>query len=276
MIKERRLGRILASLAAVLLFSIIAVPSVLTDRAITGYADQKAKQIEGRKDRLAQTMCAPAAPATRAECVSALEQDAAAALLAERNLAAQQSVSLWTRVMGLMAVAGAVLSALGIFLVWQTWTETRRAATTSERTYDAFISLERARLNVVVHYLGGQGPNHFGFQVLATNVGKATAVVTQFLWADRASSDFAEIEAFLLPPVHIVIPTTETKILGAFNFTAEQLQARPYLGGMVRYGSALGLDHKAYFCFQLESKGPVNSPVFMAFPRKGDDWPADL
>ena len=53
----------------------------------------------------------------------------------ERDLEAQRKMSLWTAIMGAMAVIGVGLSGLGIYLILRTWQATRIAADAAENTF---------------------------------------------------------------------------------------------------------------------------------------------
>ncbi len=64
----------------------------------------------------------------------------------EYDLAAQQTMALWTAIMGGMSVLGVGLSGLGIYLIWQTWIDTRKSAESSQDTLKAFMTKERARV----------------------------------------------------------------------------------------------------------------------------------
>lgn len=74
-----------------------------------------------------------------------IDSEREAAQEAQRNtydLEAQQTVAAWTRVMGKAAIIGMGVGIIGLFLIFTTFWETRKAAQTSRDTYDAFISLE--------------------------------------------------------------------------------------------------------------------------------------
>jgi hypothetical protein len=64
------------------------------------------------------------------------------------DLAAQQTSALWTSIMGIAALIGMGLSAVGVALVYTTFRETRRSADAAHKTYDAFIAFEDAVLKV--------------------------------------------------------------------------------------------------------------------------------
>lgn len=61
------------------------------------------------------------------------------------DLVAQQTSALWTKIMGVTAIIGLALSALGVFLIWGTWIETRRIGEAQARAY---LAIERAGLCV--------------------------------------------------------------------------------------------------------------------------------
>lgn len=126
------------------------------------------------------------APAKQ-DCIST---ESEAANEAERNtydLEAQQTVAVWTRVMGKAAIIGMGVGIIGLFLIFTTFWETRKAAQTSRQTYDAFISLERPVIAPKANVEHIQGESRFGIGFEATNLGKTSCVIEKIFvsWTDK-------------------------------------------------------------------------------------------
>ena len=76
-------------------------------------------------DKIAAECRMPTAPAN---CERAIDGAAREDQRDEYDLYSQKAMALWTAIMGAMAVIGVSLSGVGIYLIWRTWAETRRAA----------------------------------------------------------------------------------------------------------------------------------------------------
>ncbi len=109
----------------------------------------------------------------------------------EYDLAAQQTMALWTAIMGGMSVLGVCLSGVGVYLVWTTFKETQSASKSSADaakaaadTLDSYIARERAILK-----FGGahfefldSSPTPSGFVVELRNLGPAPANIYWIEW----------------------------------------------------------------------------------------------
>lgn len=98
-----------------------------TDRSHS-YTHQAETEIANR--------CAVAPKADQPKCVSEAKQAARTHQREEQDLAAQKITAWWTQVMGGAAIFGAVLSAIGVFLVFTTFRETRRSAETANKQFE--------------------------------------------------------------------------------------------------------------------------------------------
>lgn len=67
-------------------------------------------------------------PAEYEKCSLQIELASEGSQRDEYDLYSQKTMALWTTVMGIMAVMGVGLSALGVYLIWHTWEATREAA----------------------------------------------------------------------------------------------------------------------------------------------------
>jgi hypothetical protein len=90
----------------------------------TYYARDAERQIADR--------CALAPARDQAKCIDEAVDTARKHQREEQDLAAQQVTAWWTRIMGGAAITGMVLSALGVYLVWLTFSETRKQARSAE------------------------------------------------------------------------------------------------------------------------------------------------
>lgn len=66
----------------------------------------------------------------------------------EQDLVAQQTTAIWTFLMGVAAIVGVTLSALGVYLVWTTFNETRKANEISKSQARASITISDASLRI--------------------------------------------------------------------------------------------------------------------------------
>jgi uncharacterized membrane protein len=94
--------------------------------------------------------CAGLAGRDRESCANKIDRSAREQQRNEYDLAAQQTMALWTAIMGGMAIVGVALSAIGVYLIWGTWKQTGEAAENSRRTLRAYIAKERAIMRVLV------------------------------------------------------------------------------------------------------------------------------
>lgn len=103
----------------------------------------------------------------------------------EYDLYSQRTMALWTAIMAFVAIIGAALSAIGIYLVWRTWDATREAAESSRKTLRSYIARERGVLLIKGGFhveLEGE-PYPHGFWVRLSNSGLSLLKVTSMEWA---------------------------------------------------------------------------------------------
>jgi len=101
----------------------------------------------------------------RAECNERIQYEAQEAQERTRDLEAQQSMSVWTKAMGIAAVIGMAVGIFGLGLIFFTFRETRRAADAGFRANE--IASENAQRD-----------------------GRAYMVVTQYYWAGNCRSGY--------------------------------------------------------------------------------------
>lgn len=96
----------------------------------------------------------------------------------EGDLAAQQTMALWTAVMGGMAVVGVSLSGIGVYLIWQTWGETQNAAKAGQEANRIALSTQRPWINFdirVWRFTFAEGVASIKLMVEAKNDGNSPA-----------------------------------------------------------------------------------------------------
>ena len=125
-------------------------------------------------------------PAAEPDCRREILEEARDDQRAEFDLYSQKTMALWTAIMGAMAIIGASLSALGVYLIWQTWGATREAADNSRKTLRSFIAKERAMLVplelVETSYSEVDGTETVAFYVRIRNGGQAPGTVILHQW----------------------------------------------------------------------------------------------
>ena len=102
----------------------------------------------------------------------------------EYDLYSQQTMALWTGIMGAMAVMGVSLSGVGVYLIWRTWDATREAAENSRKTLRAYIAKERAilRIRSAKHIYDDRLPYPECFVAKVTNIADSPAEIEAIRW----------------------------------------------------------------------------------------------
>lgn len=123
-------------------------------------------------------------PGTRAKCAREIIEASRAKQRDEYDLYSQQSMALWTTVMGCMAVLGVMLSWIGVILIWRTWDATRDAAENSRKTLRSYIARERAIIvpSNDVTILDFESTLESGMLVKLKNAGLSFANIYQIEW----------------------------------------------------------------------------------------------
>lgn len=117
-------------------------------------------------------------------CLATIKREARAEQREEYDLYSQRVMALWSAVMGLMAIVGACLSGIGVYLVWRTWDATREAAESSRKTLRSYIARERAILITgwATDSLEENSPHPVGFSVKITNSGLSIGRIYLIEW----------------------------------------------------------------------------------------------
>lgn len=182
------------------------------------------------------------------ECAREIEQARRENQRSEYDLYSQKAMALWTAIMGAMAVIGIALSGVGVYLIWRTWDATRKAADNSQKTYDAYVAIERARITTAIEEARTIGSDIL-CDIAVSNIGKSSCVVHRFVWAWSETEDWPKMGVFTGPPRHDLIREGESEVLG-FVKNSEGM-AKPCLHGVIIYQSPLGKEHKTFIGFQF-------------------------
>ncbi len=131
-----KIGLIAGIFVAALFVIAFAWPAFLAQREIQNDASRSAAHYSESAQKNVAAKCSNLAGQARADCAQPIEDAAREAQRGEYDLAAQETVAVWTAVMGGVAVFGVALSAVGVFLVWTTFDATRRANAIANEALD--------------------------------------------------------------------------------------------------------------------------------------------
>ncbi|MBX7489583.1 hypothetical protein K3177_13760 [Qipengyuania sp. GH25] len=154
----------------------------------------------------------------------------------EYDLAAQRTMSAWTRAMGLAALVGMAVGIFGLGLIWRTWDATREAANSSAKTLLAFIAKERG----ILEQRDGFRTTSLvdlseGISVEFENIGSAPCTLTKVQWSFTKTPEWPENFNHSLKTKRVIPPVKKcgTPCL-AFDIRPEA--GRPiYLIGTAKY-----------------------------------------
>lgn len=190
------------------------------------------------------------------------------------SLKSQRTVAEWTRRTGQAAIIGAILSSLGIWLIWRTWKATREAAAISQKTYETFISLERAILVPKVQLEDEDQKDIYGINILVTNIGKTSCVVEKvdLTWIDEARPVRPTVTTGW--PTHELIKPSATGLSHA-TWAKRSSRSGNFLSGKISYRSPLGM-HESWFCKSIIRVTSENGmDMLLMHDAKDETWPSD-
>ena len=120
-------------------------PTVQTQQQIELQRSEAAKVYQD--DAYISDSCeiAPVAVSTKPQCLNAEREAAKEGQRSNSDLEAQQTVAVWTQAMGKAAILGTGVGIVGLFLIFTTFWETRRAANASRE----LLELERSPLPIL-------------------------------------------------------------------------------------------------------------------------------
>jgi hypothetical protein len=208
------------------------------------------------------------------DCASKADEAAREGQRKEQDLAAQNITAWWTKVMGIAALIGMALSAIGVWLVKTTFDETRKAN-------DLAKLHQRARVQVNLEV----GDLKQGFLILALrgeNIGGSVALdaSVQFSMSECPMNPFTPLPDASFE--HTVRPGDKA----AFSVMTAPVQfPQPfYVGGRASYRDIFGDTHETWFCFLIEAANPNlplsayikgQSPLARVAQAKTILWPDD-
>lgn len=226
-------------------------------------------------EKVAQT-CIRLTPVERIDCLYKATDAQREYEYNQADLVAQRQSALWAYIMAGAAVIGMLLSVVGVILVWTTFRETKKAASISEKTYQAFIAFERPRLVVGISAIQNDGRGQLSFDVSVTNIGKNSCVVTNGLWEERATASADEIKAYVNNmPIQLHVNAGATERVSRLYCGRNLLKTKRFFGGVIVYQSALQAKHRSYFLYELIEETPEPFSRIHRRDMKGADWPED-
>lgn len=187
----------------------------------------------------------------------------------EQDLAAQNVTAWWTKVMGVAALIGMALSAVGVWLVKTTFDETRKANQISAKHQRAWLVVQ---LKAVDHEMG------YGHSIGLTveNVGSsvATNAVVRFgVWTEAPNTPFG---GELVSLRHTVRTGDTTPV--AVSLPSEGVLDGSYFAGVVSYDTVFGGPYHSYFCLKVvrvPERIGISGPSRAGISEVPINWPAD-
>lgn len=163
----------------------------------------------------------------------------------EYDLEAQQVMANWTRVMGQAAIIGMGIGTVGLFLIFTTFLETSKAADSANKTYQAFVKVERPTLiptiaGVQTSFASDKKTKRKAITLDITNLGKGDALLKSFVWGFSNEEEGPDVLSG--PPRTKTIKGGESYGVGPFRGTTEPSQAETLIA-VLRYESVFSSDH---------------------------------
>jgi hypothetical protein len=152
----------------------------------------------------------PTAP-SKIDCINQTRQAKRENQREEQDLAAQKITAWWTQVMGIAAMIGMALSAVGVYLVWTTFAETRRGNAIARNVQRPWMKASAE----IVKFQPFSDRFEFSIAVKITNIGSMIAEDTRLnclvmavpmRYFSTLDSVFAqwEVEGSTLEPIHVL------------------------------------------------------------------------
>jgi hypothetical protein len=161
---------------SLLLFAGYAVFSALSwhSTSLENEAAQRTKIHGQNAENRIERVCI--SPLAKPDCVEEARQAQRENEREEQDLAAQKVTAWWTKVMGIAALIGMALSAVGVWLVKTTFDETRKANDIARDANRPWVSI-----TVVPKAFRLRSKGFFEFDVILKNVGGSAAVNLNFV-----------------------------------------------------------------------------------------------
>jgi hypothetical protein len=225
-------------------------------------ANRSSEYRQNAKNRI-ERVCATAL--SKPDCVAEAYQSAREQERMEQDLAAQKVTAWWTKVMGLAALIGMALSAIGVWLVKTTFDETRKANEITK-------TQQRARIDIEIKLSKNSNPTIIDAIITAKNIGFSPAIGAIItVSADRITPSFSNFEGI---PGFAYNIASGTAAQMAVLFVKAELAIGHEIYGMVKYQSIFGEVHTTYFCERIRQSDLTESGL-VTMEVKPSDWPAD-
>lgn len=147
------------------------------DSAINDAAKTASKKYQRDASSVITEHCSNLSSLAQSNCVERAYEFAREGQRKEQDLAAQKVTAWWTKIMGVAALIGMALSAVGVWLVKTTFEETRRSADAAVRAVEAAITV-----NAFDVFINSNAP--FNARLPLENIGGSVAhdleVVAEF------------------------------------------------------------------------------------------------
>lgn len=209
--------------------------------------------IASRQNALVKIRASCAVEKSPDMCRTAALRAARAEQREEYDLYSQRTMASWTAIMGIMAITGAALSAIGIYLVWRTWDATREAAESSRKTLRSYIARERAVILIdrAMSVLEDDRVYPNGFKLKLRNGGLSIAKLRSIEWEVSLTPIFPEklrmqtwINMIVLPGAEQFSPFLEWD-------QPERGREKSYLLGNVHYSTLENEIYTSSFAYEL-------------------------
>lgn len=268
--KFPKIGGLIAAALAILVSALLNSDFSSYDRALIDRAADASDNYREYTNERIRDACGTLSPVSKPDCIEEREKAAREYERGEMDVAAQLTMAWWTKIMGAAAVLGVALSAVGVYLIWETFRETRRAAINATKTYEAYVAVERPRLHIHLKNIWEDG-DRIRCKVHAENYGRIDCIVYLFGsdWRDK-TSDATDKGIVLAQQKNALIKPGAQAFLGVCESRSIKTEV---LYVIVKYKSAFSSDHRAYAAFQIfdnrESGAPTANLIYREIKIKG-------
>lgn len=211
---------------------------------------REATSFANRSDRMAADQIAAECTesADRKVCADKVKRVARADQRSEYELSSQRMSASWTALMGVMAVFGIALSAVGVYLIWRTWDATQAAAESSRNTLLAYVAKERAFLKVEKHesYYDAVNEAH-QLNVEVRNQGLSPATVTWvYCWSlPNQTSTIGEYDTCEVFEHRELVLSEDTVEIPMLSLSKED----EVITGLIKYRTLEGIEDAVPFTY---------------------------
>lgn len=177
-------GGLIAGIVIVAILAVVTLElALITQREIDNDAARNAAHYAEDAEGDIAAKCSGLSGQALDDCSDEIDNATREHQRGEYDLAAQQTMALWTAVMGGMAVLGVGLSSIGVYLIWQTWAETSRTANAAIAAQQLSTAEKRGFVHFRVRPAGGVADHEMGITIDvqyygALNVGGISATLT--------------------------------------------------------------------------------------------------